>query len=100
VLLKGFDGSRSTTSADAAFFTRTLIAAELADSRLVELHVRDLPPVYRDSALVRLRQPAPLPRRISWMVCVSEPSRWSCWLCYNACHPGKSSPQRHRDTVL
>jgi DNA-binding transcriptional LysR family regulator len=35
------------------FFTRTYVAADLASGSLTEVPVRDLPPLYRDSALVR-----------------------------------------------
>ena len=42
------------------FFTRTLIAADLAAGRMVELSVSDMPPLFRDSVLVRLNRPAPL----------------------------------------
>lgn len=36
------------------FFTRAIVARELEEGSLVEVPVLDLPPIYRDSALVRL----------------------------------------------
>jgi hypothetical protein len=44
----------------AGFFVRTYVAEDLALRRLVEITVRDLPPLYRDSALVRRTRPVPL----------------------------------------
>jgi DNA-binding transcriptional LysR family regulator len=44
----------------AGFFTRTYIAEELAAGTLVSARVRDLPPIYRDSAVVRRARPLPL----------------------------------------
>lgn len=38
----------------AAFLTQTLVAKELADGRLAQVTVPDLPSLYRDSALVKL----------------------------------------------
>ncbi|HEY4383017.1 MAG TPA: substrate-binding domain-containing protein [Ktedonobacteraceae bacterium] len=38
----------------AAFLTHTLVAEELAAGRIVEIEVRDLPQVFRESVLVRL----------------------------------------------
>lgn len=40
----------------AAFLTETLVAADVAAGRLVAVPVSDLPPLFRDSALVRLRR--------------------------------------------
>lgn len=42
----------------AAFLTRTLVMEDLAEGRLVELAVENLPPLFRDSALVHLRERA------------------------------------------
>jgi LysR family transcriptional regulator, low CO2-responsive transcriptional regulator len=44
----------------AGFFTRTFVAEDLARGALVQLHVSDLEPVFRESALVRRRRGAPL----------------------------------------
>jgi DNA-binding transcriptional LysR family regulator len=44
----------------AGFFTRTYVADELARGVLVELQVRGLEPLYRDSALVRRSRSVPL----------------------------------------
>lgn len=40
----------------AAFLTETLVAEDVAAGRLVAVPVSDLPPLFRDSALVRLRR--------------------------------------------
>ncbi|GHO45418.1 LysR family transcriptional regulator [Ktedonospora formicarum] len=45
----------------AALLTRTTVSEELADGRLVAIRVRDVPTVYRDSALVTLAHGEPLP---------------------------------------
>jgi DNA-binding transcriptional LysR family regulator len=44
----------------AGFFTRTYVADELARGALVELQVRRLEPLFRDSALVRRSRSVPL----------------------------------------
>jgi DNA-binding transcriptional LysR family regulator len=44
----------------AGFFTRTYLLDDLAAGRLVPLVVRDLAPIYRDSALVRRARATPL----------------------------------------
>jgi DNA-binding transcriptional LysR family regulator len=46
--------------AGVGFFVRTYIAEDLQRGELVEIGVRDLPPIYRDSALVRRRRSGPL----------------------------------------
>jgi DNA-binding transcriptional LysR family regulator len=46
--------------AGVGFFVRTYVAEDLARGALVEVAVRDLPPVFRDSALVRRRRGGPL----------------------------------------
>lgn len=46
--------------AGVGFFTRTYIAEDLARGALVEVAVRDLAPLFRDSALVRRRRAGPL----------------------------------------
>jgi DNA-binding transcriptional LysR family regulator len=48
------------TSVGAGFFTRTLVAEDLARGALVALEVSDLAPVHRDAALVRRRGGVPL----------------------------------------
>jgi DNA-binding transcriptional LysR family regulator len=45
--------------AAVAFFTQTYIADDLARGALVAIAVRDLPPLFRDSALVRRRRQGP-----------------------------------------
>jgi LysR family transcriptional regulator, low CO2-responsive transcriptional regulator len=47
--------------AAVAFFTRTYIADDLASGALVAITVRDLPPLFRDSALVRRPQASRAP---------------------------------------
>jgi DNA-binding transcriptional LysR family regulator len=47
-------------AAGAGFFTRAVVAGDLARGALVEIPVRDLAPVTRDSALVRRIRAAPL----------------------------------------
>jgi len=47
-------------SIGAGFFVRTYVAEDLAAGELVELTIRDLAPLYRDSALVRRTRPLPL----------------------------------------
>jgi len=42
--------------AGVGFFARTYVAEDLQRGTLVEISVRDLPPIYRDSALVRRRR--------------------------------------------
>lgn len=42
------------------FFTEGYIARELADEQVVAVPVADLPPLYRDSALVQLERQNPL----------------------------------------
>jgi LysR family transcriptional regulator, low CO2-responsive transcriptional regulator len=49
-----------TSGVGAGFFTRALIADELASGALREVPVADMPPIVRDSALVRLARAAPL----------------------------------------
>ncbi|HZU69039.1 MAG TPA: LysR family transcriptional regulator [Ktedonobacteraceae bacterium] len=44
----------------AAFLTRALVAEDLKSGRLVEVEVADLPPAYRESALVYLAHRGPL----------------------------------------
>jgi DNA-binding transcriptional LysR family regulator len=44
----------------AGFFTRTYIAEDLAAGRLEEIRVRNMAPLHRDSALVRLGRTVPL----------------------------------------
>jgi DNA-binding transcriptional LysR family regulator len=44
----------------AGFFPRTCIADDVARGRLVEVAIRDLPAIDRDTALVRLQREAPL----------------------------------------
>lgn len=46
--------------AGVGFFVRTYVAEDLARGTLVEVAVRDLPPVFRDAALVRRRRGGPL----------------------------------------
>jgi len=46
--------------AGVGFFARTYVAEDLQRGTLVEISVRDLPPIYRDSALVRRRRSGPL----------------------------------------
>ncbi|HEY6100774.1 MAG TPA: LysR family transcriptional regulator [Anaeromyxobacter sp.] len=46
--------------AGVGFFARTYIAEDLARGALVEIAVRDLPRIHRDSALVRRRRSGPL----------------------------------------
>ncbi len=46
----------------ACFLTRTIAADDLASGRFVELEVGDLPPLSRESALVRLKSGDPLPQ--------------------------------------
>jgi LysR family transcriptional regulator, low CO2-responsive transcriptional regulator len=45
--------------AAVAFFTQTYIAEDLASGALVSISVRDLAPIFRDSALVRRRRATP-----------------------------------------
>ncbi|GLV57762.1 nitrogen assimilation transcriptional activator [Dictyobacter sp. S3.2.2.5] len=45
----------------AAFITRSAIAEELDNGQVVEITVRDLPPSYRESALVRLSRSQTIP---------------------------------------
>jgi DNA-binding transcriptional LysR family regulator len=52
----------------AAMLTRTLVADDLANGRLVEVQVSDLPPLYRDSAVVQLARGGRLPRAATEMV--------------------------------
>jgi len=49
-----------TRGVGAGFFTRTYIADELARGELVEIRVRGLPRIFRDTALVRRARSAPL----------------------------------------
>ncbi len=44
----------------ASFLTRATVAEELANGRVVEVKVEDLPAVYRESALVCLKRTLPL----------------------------------------
>jgi DNA-binding transcriptional LysR family regulator len=48
-----------------AFITRTLVKDDLAAGRLIEVTVADLPPLFRDSALVRLTRGGALPAAIT-----------------------------------
>jgi DNA-binding transcriptional LysR family regulator len=52
----------------AAMLTRTLVADDLVTGRLVEVQVSDLPPLYRDSAVVQLARGGRLPRAATEMV--------------------------------
>jgi DNA-binding transcriptional LysR family regulator len=49
------------TGAGCGFFTRTYLTGELASGALVEVKVRDLAPIYRDSALVQRQRAADSP---------------------------------------
>jgi DNA-binding transcriptional LysR family regulator len=49
----------------AAFLTRTLVTHDLAAGQLVALTIADLPPLTRDSALVRLARGGPLPASVA-----------------------------------
>jgi DNA-binding transcriptional LysR family regulator len=44
----------------AAFVTRASMAEELRSGKLVEVEIEDLPPTYRESALVCLKRNLPL----------------------------------------
>jgi LysR family transcriptional regulator, low CO2-responsive transcriptional regulator len=48
------------SGAGVGFFTRTYIADDLASGGLMEIEVRDLPRIFRDSALVRRSRSGPL----------------------------------------
>lgn len=54
----------------AAFLTRTLVMDDLAAGRMVEVAVADLPPLFRDSMLVRLTRGGPLPPAVADFVAV------------------------------
>jgi DNA-binding transcriptional LysR family regulator len=55
------------------FFTRTLIADDLAKGSVVALEVCDLPPIFRDGALVRLaRNGPPEPVENAFIECLRE----------------------------
>lgn len=56
------EAARSLTLAGAGvgFFTRTYIAEDLQRGALLEIALRDLAPIHRDSALVRRRRSGPL----------------------------------------
>jgi DNA-binding transcriptional LysR family regulator len=55
------------------FFTHTLIAEDLAAGNVVALEVTDLPPIYRDGALVRLARNEPLdPVELDFVACLRE----------------------------
>ncbi|HEX6765435.1 MAG TPA: LysR family transcriptional regulator [Polyangiaceae bacterium] len=57
------------------FFTRTLIADDLAERRLVAIEVRDLPRIIRGSALVR-RRPGPLsPAHAAFVTSLADVAR-------------------------
>jgi LysR family transcriptional regulator, low CO2-responsive transcriptional regulator len=52
--------SLAIAGAGAGFFVRTYVAEDLERGALVEVEVRDLPRIHRDSALVRRRHSGPL----------------------------------------
>jgi DNA-binding transcriptional LysR family regulator len=52
----------------AALLTRALAAADVAAGRLVEVAVRELPPLYRGSALARLAREEHLPAAVAEFV--------------------------------
>jgi LysR family transcriptional regulator, low CO2-responsive transcriptional regulator len=55
----------------AAFFTRTLMADALASGQVVELPVTDLPPIYRETALLHRQRTTPLsPAVQDFVACV------------------------------
>lgn len=54
----------------AAFLTRPLVADALGAGRLVEVPVAGLPPLFRESVLVRLERAGPLPSAVAEFVAV------------------------------
>jgi LysR family transcriptional regulator, low CO2-responsive transcriptional regulator len=86
----------SLDGAGVGFFARTYVADDLARGALVEIQVRDLPPIHRDSALVRRRRVGPFSPALADLVEAIRRQAQRLDLAAPARRGGKVSPSAGR----